>query len=119
MRRLIAWGLLGIFSGLTFWYGAVSSAPLPDHHWLRGRNDLILHGLAFGALTLPLVVLVEIPLAFGLAILAAIIVEALQFGIPAREATIADVMASIAGIALVASAVLVVRKLTPVGTGDE
>lgn len=84
----------------TVYYGVVSDAALPDHPLIRNYNDLVMHFAAFAMVT----VLAMIGRTGSIAIVLllamfAIAIEFAQWFDPAREATLSDFVASLAGIA--------------------
>jgi VanZ family protein len=86
--------------GVMLYYGIVFDAPLPDHRWLHGKNDLALHALAFFALSLPVLTLMpRLVSVIGLAGLA-VAVELAQLWIPRRNPGVDDILASLVGVAL-------------------
>ena len=86
--------------GVVLYYGIVFDAPLPDHRWLHGKNDLALHALAFFALSLPVLALMpRLVSVIGLAGLA-VAVELAQLWIPRRNPGVDDILASLVGVAL-------------------
>lgn len=106
--------------GVVVFYGILSDAPLPDRPWLHGKNDLALHGLAFFALSLPVLALwPRLMTVIALAGLATA-VEVAQFWLPRRNPGMDDILASLAGVALGAVVLLSLRKARsmrqPVGT---
>ena len=103
--------MLFIFGALTLWYGVFSSASLPDHRWLHGQNDLLLHALAFGALMVPLVLLFDLISAVLIASSAAVAIEVIQMWLPRREPALSDLAAGLVGIGLVVAGTLLTRKL--------
>jgi len=105
--------LLGAVGGLTFWFGIMSTEPLPDHRWLHGQNDLLLHVIAFGALMIPLVLLVNLISATLIASGAAVGIEVIQMWLPRREPTLSDLIAGLVGIAIVVAGTLLIRKISP------
>lgn len=91
--------------GVVIYYGILSKAPLPDRHWLRGKNDLALHAIAFFSLSPPMLVLwPRLMTVIGLASLAAV-VEGAQLWIPRRTPDMDDILASLAGVLLGAAVV--------------
>jgi VanZ family protein len=111
LHKVAVIGLLGAVGGLTFWFGVMSTEPLPDHRWLHGQNDLLLHALAFGALMIPLVLLVELISAVLIASGAAVVIEVIQMWLPRREPALSDLAAGMAGIGLVVTGTLLTRIL--------
>jgi len=84
---------------LTLYFGVITDNPLPYHHLVDGFNDILLHLLAFGTLSL---------LSFGLwknrlrvwvgLFLAGAIIELLQWFKPDRTLSLLDTFANIGGI---------------------
>lgn len=88
-------------------YGAfylTGGGPRPYPAFLRGVDDGLLHMLAFGALTACLVCWRRLATALAAAVALAVAVEGLQALLPFRTSSIEDLVASLAGVALVALA---------------
>ena len=80
------------------YYGVIFSGSLPDHRWLRGYNDWLLHAMAFFALSLPLLPICRgWVVLLGLTLLAAT-VEVAQFWMPRRNPGLDDVLAGVFGV---------------------
>lgn len=96
--RLI--GALIIVVGLVTWFGVISDAPLPDHRWLKGHNDLFLHAGAFGVLSLMgLLLWASMGRVIWGLVMAAGAIEVIQLYRPTRHGEFSDFAASCAGIA--------------------
>ena len=86
--------------GVVLYYGIVFGAPLPDHRWLNGKNDLALHALTFFALSLPVLALMQrLVSVIGLAG-PAVAVELAQLWIPRRNPGVENILTSLVGVAL-------------------
>jgi VanZ family protein len=96
MALLLALGL----AGLTL-YGMTANDPFSRLVWLKALDDLLLHALTFGALSPPLLVLMNRLPALGLAGLGAGFVEGVQAFVPDREPALDDLLAGLAGILVV------------------
>jgi VanZ family protein len=86
---------------VIIYYGVFFTGQLPDHRWITGWNDILLHTAAFAVLTvfiLPLSHSTAVPV-LALAIFAALI-EVAQIPMPERSASLSDVAANFVGIAL-------------------
>ena len=110
-RNLFLVLVLFFFGALTLWYGVFSTSSLPDHRWFHGQNDLLLHALAFGALMIPLVLLLDWISATLIASGAAVAIEVIQMWLPRREPALSDLAAGLVGIGLVVAGTLLTRKL--------
>lgn len=88
-------------AALAVYFAVLTESPLPYHWRVDGYNDLLLHAGAFGALTLlvaPIVQRRATALA-GIALFAAVL-EMAQLALPRRTASLTDLAAGLAGIAL-------------------
>lgn len=107
--RLLVVLCISIF-GAIIYFALFSSFSLPDRGWLRGRNDDVLHFLAFGALTVSLVLLLKPWLSFIVTIVAAAAIEFVQISFPNRTASIGDFLAGFAGAFVIASIAHLIRR---------
>lgn len=77
-----------------------SQESLPDHPLIRGYNDLVMHVVAFAVLSLVLSLVLRPGFVLLLSVGLAIAVELAQLFVPGRSTTFADLVASLAGVAL-------------------
>ncbi len=109
-RALLSFAAIALVC-VVIYYGLLSKAPLPDHHWLRGKNDLALHAIAFFALSLPTLALwPPLMTVIGLAGLATA-VEIAQLWVPGRNPDVGDILASLAGVLLGAAMLWGLRRV--------
>mgnify|MGYP001164780536 FL=1 len=99
-RLLLAIAAVAL-AGVTFHFAVISDAPLPDHRYVRGYNDLVLHAGAFTALTLVTIPAFTRPAPVTIGIAAfAVLLELAQLPIDTRTASWTDLAAGIFGIGL-------------------
>lgn len=92
------------------YFGLITDAALPDHPAVRGMNDLVLHALAFAALSVPCFALFGVRTGSGIVWAAIFLVEALQMMQPERQASLEDVVSGGAGWLAVLIVWLILRK---------
>ena len=96
------WIRLGLFAAAfvaTVYFAVISDAPLPDHRWIVGYNDLILHAGAFGALSFLILLKNRFQwISVGLLCGMAVAIEVAQIWEPNRNASLGDFASSFAGI---------------------
>lgn len=101
MSRAPHYILVGITAAAIAYYAVAFTGRLPDHRWVRGWNDIVLHLGAFALLalvTLPLFRTLVVPVAVLSGFAAAL--EIAQMGLPHRSASVGDLAANLAGIFL-------------------
>jgi VanZ family protein len=109
---VIARLVLAILLAVVAVYALAQDLPLPDWPWMAGHNDVAMHLAAFAALTLSLRTTgLNLKQTLMVAALLAMAIEAAQLLIPRRNATIPDLVASLAGIGLGALALLGIRRI--------
>ena len=110
LKSIVALCSIAVCLAAIIFFALISRAALPDHPWIRGSNDLVLHALAFGVLTFPTCVLLGVRrssiVIWGLIIL----VEAAQILIPGRQASIEDILSGGGGWLLAIAIYLTIRK---------
>lgn len=116
-RLILLCGLSPRRLGFGFWYatlvavgglvmvigyfGLVSAAPLPDHRWIVGWNDLLLHCGAFFVLTLAGAVLFAPVWRVGVVVfIVSLLLELMQIFSPHHQMALRDMIANGAGVAL-------------------
>lgn len=98
-------------SAATVYYGVIYEGQLPDHRWVSGSNDLILHAAAFAVLTGTALLMTPRRTAPLLALaLFAGAIEGVQIFQLERNATLSDFAASLSGIAAAVLIVALARK---------
>jgi hypothetical protein len=101
-------------AAMTFYFGAWSDKPLPDHWVIVGFNDIVLHLSAFSCLAfLGLLMWGKYIPVLGILFLAGIGIEMIQMVKPHRDGSLDDIAANAAGILLGALVYSVLRYLTP------
>lgn len=99
MRKL-ALGLALLSVGCIAYFGVIFEGQLPDHPVLRGKNDLVLHALAFLVLSSATMLILRwryaVPVLIGLAGA----VEIIQLFLPDRSGNVVDFLASVLGVAV-------------------
>jgi VanZ family protein len=101
--RMLAGMAALVTGGAVIFYALVSTSPLPDHPLLYGHNDLVMHVLAFIALsTIVLVLGYGWHRSVAGLILLAGAIELAQIFLPDRSADWLDFAGSVTGIALAA-----------------
>lgn len=109
--RLCLLAMAALIASVVVYYGVFFQGALPDHRWIVGYNDLILHAAAFLALSIPLLLLWPargvIPGLFGLACM----LEVIQIWLPGRNPGWDDVAAGMAGVLIGASFVGASRQI--------
>lgn len=112
MIRILALIFLTLTLGAVIHFGLISNEALPDHPLIRGKNDLVLHVVAFGALMITLSPLMRLWLAAVATAFAAFAVEAIQIMIPGRTASLSDILAGFLGIFIAGLIIWMVRTFT-------
>jgi hypothetical protein len=86
---------------IVIYFGVLFTGQLPDHPLISGYNDILLHASAFGLLTLIALPATACPIhAIAILFIFAAAIELVQLTLPDRTATLSDLLASSAGIAI-------------------
>lgn len=101
-----------VIGSVVIYYAVVFEGPLPDHPFLRGKNDLALHFAAFFALSTPLLLILRRDITVVGLVLFAGLIEIVQAFQVRRNADLADFALGIAGIALGVIIVAALRAIT-------
>lgn len=113
MARLVLIALVVSAAAGIFYFGVYTDRALPDHRLIHGINDLFFHVIAFWVLTFLLGLILKLKTAIAVNVVAALAIEFVQMFQPSRTASLDDLLASLAGVALGAvsavSAGLVIR----------
>lgn len=101
--RMLAALFALVTGGAVTYFALVYTGPFPDHPRLYGHNDLVLHVIAFIALS-TIVLLLGYAWRWSIAglVLFAGLIEIVQMFLPARTAGWLDFAGSVTGIALAA-----------------
>lgn len=96
VRRIILVVLLACLAAIAY-FALITDAALPDHPLIRGSNDLVFHALAFGAITVPCILLFGLMRGSIVVIAVILLVEIAQIPLSGRTASFEDVLSGLAG----------------------
>ena len=98
---VVLWAGLVVTGAVIFYFGVISSSPLPDHRLIVNWNDVVLHAGAFFALTLVVLALFAPVVRVCLMVFAlGVVLELARLGSAHHEPSLRDVLANGAGVVL-------------------